>query len=1022
MGSGDRYAVDVANRVKAASPRADDMDAQIARASIASELFGAGDDKPVVGRFLVQEQLGAGAMGQVYRAWDPELGRHVAIKLLRASAQFGETSTRARDRLLREARAMANVTHAHVLTVYDAGTVGDQVFVAMELAAGGTLREWLRREQPAWRAIIDRFLQAARGLEAAHAAKLVHRDFKPDNVLIDAGGEARVADFGLVSVSAETDQEDGTLGPPALDLTLTRAGALVGTPAYMAPEQHGSDPVGPAADQFAFCVSLYEALYGQRPFAGTSMAELAAAVTSGEVPPPPADTGVPEWVHQILVRGLAVAPGDRWPSMTALIEALSADPIAARRRRRAQIVVGATIVGLAGLATFGFARGSSDDRPRCPTSQARLSGVWDTNRRGAVGQAFRKTGRRYADDTFTRVASHLDDYTNTWVRERDSACRATHQRGEQSSVLLDLRMRCYDRRLREVDRLVDLLAAGPDVDVLDRAVKATLSLTPLAECADVDALRKPQPLPSAPALRARVRALQERLEQGKMWFAAGKRALAAKRLAELRSSVGATGYLPLRAQTAFYSAYTREFHSYGAKYGDVMREYELAARLAARAKLDRIVALAWIRMIWIRGYVLSQHGKALALRVTAEVAVERAGGEDVLRAKLLNAIGVIYDERGERSRAQRLFKRVLALRRAAYGAEHPEIAAALNNLADSYRQAGKLRRALELHKRSLAMKTRLLGATHPDAGASLFNLGETSLALGNYADALSYYRRAGKVLTLRPSTGVPCLVTAAIAKVDQAQRQYARAIATLERALAACTEQQGKSHAIKAKVLTALGEAHMQTGELDVAITTHRRAVAMFTKVRGETNHSTGLALSALGTALLERGKVGEAESVLKRALAVLSAVLGDNNPATCAVRVALGRAQLQKHALDAAATRFRRVVKALKAGRFDTANTLASALFGLAEIDLARAKPGLAVDKATRAVAEAERGRRNERTRGWAHFMLARALLNQDRLKALYHGRQAQAWMRKAPPVARTELRMVEAWLDRHGANKVPR
>ena len=303
-------------------------------------------------RYLVTDRLGSGGMGVVYAAYDPELHRKVAIKLLHAEvAGLGDTSG-ARARLEREAQAMARVSHPNVISVFDVGEFQHQVFVAMELVEGGSLRDWLGREPRSWRQVVDVFVLAGRGLAAAHAADLVHRDFKPDNVLVGADGRVRVTDFGLARAGEADDPRPG--GPSAriraprstgpLSTPLTQTGALMGTPAYMAPEQYGGAATDARTDQFSFCVALYEGLYGERPFGDLPFAELLEAVTGGRVRAAPAGARVPAWVRRALLRGLATRPEDRWPTMAALLHQLGRDP-ARRQRRIALAAAGALAVG-----------------------------------------------------------------------------------------------------------------------------------------------------------------------------------------------------------------------------------------------------------------------------------------------------------------------------------------------------------------------------------------------------------------------------------------------------------------------------------------------------------------------------------------------------------------------------------------------------------------------------------------------------------------------------------------------------
>jgi serine/threonine protein kinase len=313
-------------------------------------LTGAYEPGEHIGRFVIEARLGQGAMGLVLRARDAELDRTVAIKVLAPEAAGETDAPMLAERLRREARAMAAIDHPNVITVYEVGSHGAHLYVVMQLCNGGTLREWLEQHRPDPTSILARFADAAAGLEAAHLAGLIHRDFKPDNVLVDSG-VAKVADFGLVRQSQF--RRDSTATP------LTISGALMGSPAYMAPEQHLGEPVGPAADQFAFCVALYEAIYGERPFAGETYTALAINVVEGRMRPAPPRGRVPDHVYQALVRGLARDPKQRWPSMSALRDALAA-PSSSRRE---WLIAGAVIAGLAAAAAIAWGinhRGDSD--------------------------------------------------------------------------------------------------------------------------------------------------------------------------------------------------------------------------------------------------------------------------------------------------------------------------------------------------------------------------------------------------------------------------------------------------------------------------------------------------------------------------------------------------------------------------------------------------------------------------------------------------------------------------------------
>jgi tRNA A-37 threonylcarbamoyl transferase component Bud32 len=327
-----------------------------------------------VGRYVVKRLIGRGAMGTVYAASDPHLDRSVALKLLRAGALSDVARNRTRARLLREAQAMARLSHPEVITVFDVGAHGNELFVAMEYVEGETLRRWCAAQPRSCAEILAVYERAGSGLAAAHEAGLVHRDFKPDNVLVGRDGRVRVTDFGL---ARSVDRHEAATAPQAGDVTssdgvvltttLTRAGTLVGTPAYMAPEQLRAGTADARSDVFSFCVTLYEALYGERPFAGRTVALLQAAIEQGAVRGTPLLTRVPTGIRAVLLRGLRAAPDERWGSMRALLEALRRASGGPLRQRLTVAVAG---VGLAVLVVVGMVTRSAPGVGRSEISAA----------------------------------------------------------------------------------------------------------------------------------------------------------------------------------------------------------------------------------------------------------------------------------------------------------------------------------------------------------------------------------------------------------------------------------------------------------------------------------------------------------------------------------------------------------------------------------------------------------------------------------------------------------------------------
>jgi serine/threonine protein kinase len=310
-----------------------------------------------VGRFMVLDVVGAGGMGLVYAAYDPELDRKIAVKVVRAAAFAGLRSSVGQSQLIGEAQAMARLSHPNVVTVHDVGTVGDGVFIAMEFVDGVTLRTWLHGQAgeqagrawggaPRWQETLDLFIRAGRGLAAAHEAGVIHRDFKPDNVLVGRDGRVKVVDFGLAQAQGGQFGVTGaTAAAPEGAAGDTQVDAVIGTPAYMAPEQHDGAACDARADQFSFCVALWEGLYGARPFAGVSPIDVALAMRAWAIEPVPRDSRVPRWLHRVLLRGLARDPAHRYPSMRALLAELGRD-----RGRLQRLWLVAAVAAVMGLA------------------------------------------------------------------------------------------------------------------------------------------------------------------------------------------------------------------------------------------------------------------------------------------------------------------------------------------------------------------------------------------------------------------------------------------------------------------------------------------------------------------------------------------------------------------------------------------------------------------------------------------------------------------------------------------------
>ncbi len=629
-----------------------------------------------VGRYVILGLVGRGGMGEVYAAYDPRLDRKIALKLLHETPGRGTSAHAAQERLLREAQSIARLSHRNVVVVHDVGAIDDEthgvrVYLAMEFIEGQTLAGWLAAEPRSWRAICDVFAAAGEGLLAAHEAGLVHRDFKPQNVMVGQDGAVRVTDFGLASDTSEVAEGDTTmrnLAHSAMQLTadtiaLTGTGVLLGTPLYMAPEQFLARPTDARTDQFSFCVALYEALYGQRPFPSDSLQTLVGAVVSGRVQPPPQKTRVPAFVRKIILRGLELLPASRYPSMRELLTALRADPL----RRRRTVAFGAAAALAAVVAAVGAQRVTTRGQRMCQGAAGKLARIWELDpngaRRTAVHDSVLGTGRPFAEETWTRVSALLDGYSRNWTGAYTDACEATHVRGDQSAEVLDLRMSCLDGSRGAVRALTDLLSHADGAAVVG-AVDAAHALPSIERCSDIAALRAVVPPPTNATSRARVAELQTRLAEAKVLADTGQWTEALRRIVPIVDGARAAGYEPLLAETLNDQAWLEIQLGSLAGAGKTQEE---ALRVALAAHRDDIAAEAATQLLGLGSNHLGRPQELGRWEHLAEALLERLGpGHDRIAAWFHQALGIIRHKQGDYRRAATELELALALKEKAF--------------------------------------------------------------------------------------------------------------------------------------------------------------------------------------------------------------------------------------------------------------------------------------------------------------------------------------------------------------------
>jgi tetratricopeptide (TPR) repeat protein len=846
------------------------------------------DDAPLargatVGRYRIVDIVGVGGMGVVYAAFDPELDRKVALKLLRTDVAGAVDEPRRRDlraRLLREAQAMARLSHPDVIAVHDVGTFGDQVFIAMELVDGGTLAGWLRERPRGWREVLRKFVRAGRGLAAAHAAGLVHRDFKPDNVLVGVDGRVRVTDFGLARPALDSDGAAPAPASPStpLDVTLTRTGALVGTPAYMAPEQMDAALTDARSDLFSFSVALWEALYCARPFDGDTLEALRSAILDGRLREPPRGSPVPAWIRRELARGLRARPEERPPSLAALLDALDRD-----RRRRSTIAIaaaaGAVALSLGAVLVYRFAV----ERPGACVGVARpINAVWGADRRAAVERAFTATRLSYASGALHGVMQIIDEYAVSWAMQRTQSCEATRKR-EQSAELGDLRAACLDERLRELDDLARALSV-PDEELVRRAPAVAAGLLPLDNCSDVQGLTARTPPPRDARARAALARAADQLLDGRVALLAGRLRDAEPPLRAALATAREHHYRPQEAIALYLLSGVADESGDPKTAASELQE----AVWAAEAGHDDIAATeAAVQLLFVAGGRLGQLAEVPRLARQAQTELERVGHSDHLSAALENTLGALALAQHHDDEARRHLTRALELFERLGGPTHLHVGEVASNLSGVASAEGKLDEAEQLARRALAIFELRFGPDHPDVAVALEHLVEVLAKRGGAAEALPLAERALSIRERALGRDHPD-VSYALSNLGGTLHRLGRdreALAAHRRELGLVEKSAGREGADTAAVLEEVGVDQRALGDLDGAAATFARALAIEEKSGGG-----AAVVETLGELELDRRAPARAVPWLERALA---AQLKDPGaaPDLATTRFALARA-----------------------------------------------------------------------------------------------------------------------------------
>lgn len=822
-----------------------DIERERLRASLKSRLFGEAVAIPRVGRYRLGLPVGEGATGTVYRAEDPDLDRPVALKLLRAP-----TDTTAQRRLVAEAQALARLNHPHVVTVHEVGRDEGQLFIAMEFVEGSDLGGWMKRNPPGARSHFSQVLQlmlaGADGLVAAHAAGVIHRDLKPGNMLIDAQGRLRLADFGLATSGAPQPKSHtraqllATAGA-TLGAGLTATGSVVGTPAYMAPEQF-EGVTDERSDQFSFCVTFFEVLYGRRPYEGNTVTALLEAYAQGEIATP-ASTGVPRWAAAVLRRGLAPEASRRFATMAELRAALRRG--ARRARRRPWWLLGGLAVATAGTWAVTREPGVAP----CAVSAERLDDAWGPARQQAMRGAIERTEIGAAPQVAERTGQILDDWAEQWATDRARNCEAL--RHDPHNERLAVEQECLRRAVVAVDELTDA-AVSLDAAQVRLLPETALMLVDQQRC-DQPVLAGSDDADDGELARAVARAhalagLQRTTEAEKE---ARHAALEAERRGLPRTFARAATVLAEierhRSQPESSRSWAERGLASAEQAGDLVLQFEAWHQLAktarsqgnaeqasfalrrARSIVERLGDDAARRqaLMWTEAMVDEDHGNYEGAMRGFEAAYRQWDGNPLTRGGILCDLGRVQETHATLAEARDSRQQCMVEFERAYGEDSPQLAVPAAMLGQTHLRLGEIEAGLRYYEQADRGFASSPGYQPTLRGGVAVMLGQIYRDLGRTEDAQAALDRA--IAVLDGVDGAEANVQIArttLAALYIDTKQYERAAVELEAVIA--DEPPGAS-----KLPTAgsprlyLAEAHAYLGHTERARRWAREARAL---------------------------------------------------------------------------------------------------------------------------------------------------------------------------------------------------
>ena len=914
-------------------------------------------------RYVVLEVVGAGSMGVVYAAFDPQLDRRVALKVVHP-ARWGSGDREAvQQRLRHEAQALARLNHPHVVAVHDVGVVGGQLYLTTELVAGTNLADWLAAAERSTREIVGVFLQAGRGLEAAHRAGLVHRDVKPGNVMVGNDGRTRMVDFGLARGGADLPPPLAPSGRPAssdaAQIDDPAPSSVVGTPAFAAPEQLAGRPVTAAADQFSFCVALYGALHHQPPFEADATSRLDDPDAWTLRPPA---SRLPAQVRRLLRRGLAFHPQDRYPSMVDVLRVLDR---VQRPAYRQWLIVGGVLAVCALLLTPAMTR-RLERLERCRSGADRFAAVWSASRADAIARRVADDDRAFAASRWQTAYSDLDAFGAAWSRMHDEACRATVIEGRQSDALLDARMACLDQSLQEVDALTRVLATSSTWVGLSR--RPTSGLTPVSSCADARGLLGP--VAASADQRPQVAALRTRLAEARARWAAGDYGDGYRQIVDLVADAESAAHAPTLAETWLLRARFEESRSEADAAEESLRH---AVEVGSAGGHRRVVAEAFVRGVRVAGYLRNDLPTGERRADLAATALTRLADVPELDATLADHRGLLRFQAGDYAEALGHHQGALARRTAAFGEAHPSIAPTLTRIGNALVEAGDLDEAEAAFVAALDLRHQHLGEGHPESARLLTQLGLVALERND---------------------------------VELARNRLADAHARTAAAL-------GDTHPDTATSLTYLGHALVAAGQPGEAVDRYEQAWSILERAFGRDDARLAVVASGLGGAALATGDLERARQAYLQALRLREAELGPTHPAVAETAFNVGEIAKRQGSHEGALQAFRRALAIWDTAEGGPPFLIAVGLTGVGESLLALGRPGEASPFLERALRLQPQGR-HPKFLAKTQFALARCLdtLGVDAERARSLARKAEQGFERSGPASQADRTAVAAWL----------